>query len=215
MAMPIWILLWLVTMNAENGVFVAVPRFDSTNDWDDISVVINAPLAKIITGLDFDGDLASDLLVVGDQSPSNMFQPSPTTTFRIYEQGDINILDNETDISFPEQGSVSLNRNLFITDYDLDIDGGDFLFDVDKTNNAFASFVLGIKDGIVNEEEGTVTYEIDVTSDVEMELDDIFGQDSQLIFLDTDLDFDLDILVAENYADNNIAFYLRLNESND
>ena len=70
---------------AENGVFVAVPRFDSTNDWDDISVVINAPLAKIITGLDFDGDLASDLLVVGDQSPSNMFQPSPTTTFRIYE----------------------------------------------------------------------------------------------------------------------------------
>ena len=48
-----------------------------------------------------------------------------------------------------------------------------------------------------------------------MELDDIFGQDSQLIFLDTDLDFDLDILVAENYADNNIAFYLRLNESND
>ena len=48
-----------------------------------------------------------------------------------------------------------------------------------------------------------------------MELGDIFGQDSQLIFLDTDLDFDLDILVAENHADNNVAFYLRLNESND
>ena len=76
------------------------------------------------------------------------------------------------------------------------------------------TYCLVIKDGIVNEEEGTVTYEIDVTSDVEMELDDIFGQDSQLIFLDTDLDFDLDILVAENYADNNIAFYLRLIESN-
>jgi len=200
---------------SENGVFVAVPRFDSTNDWDDISVVANAPLAKIITGLDFDGDPAADLLVIGDQSPSNMFEPTPTTTFRIYEQGDINILDNETDISFPEQGSVSLNRNLFITDYDLDIDGGDFLLDVDKTANAFASFVLGIKDIIVNEEEETVTYEINTISDVEMELGDIFGQDSQLIFLDTDLDFDLDILVAENYADNNVAFYLRLNESND
>ena len=56
---------------------------------------------------------------------------------------------------------------------------------------------------------------MNTVSDVEMELDDIFGQDSQLIFLDTDLDFDLDILVAENYADNNVAFYLRLNESND
>ena len=134
---------------AENGVFVAVPRFDSTNDWDDISVVINAPLAKIITGLDFDGDLASDLLVVGDQSPSNMFQPSPTTTFRIYEQGDINILDNETDISFPEQGSVSLNRNLFITDYDLDIDGGDFLFDVDKTLVLLQALCLGLKTALL------------------------------------------------------------------
>ena len=81
--------------------------------------------------------------------------------------------------------------------------------------NAFASFVLGIKDIIVNEEEETVTYEINTISDVEMELGDIFGQDSQLIFLDTDLDFDLDILVAENHADNNVAFYLRLNESND
>ena len=49
---------------SENGVFVAVPRFDSTNDWDDISVVVNAPLAKIITGLDFDGDPAADLLVL-------------------------------------------------------------------------------------------------------------------------------------------------------
>ena len=165
--------------------------------------------------MDFDGDPAADLLVIGDQSPSNMFEPSPTTTFRIYEQGDINILDNETDISFPEQGSVSLNQNLFITDYDLDIDGGDFLFDVDKTASAFASFVLGIKDSNVNEEEETVTYEINAISDVEMELGDIFGQDSQLIFLDTDLDFDLDILVAENHADNNVAFYLRLNESND
>ena len=165
--------------------------------------------------MDFDGDPAADLLVIGDQSPSNMFEPVPTTTFRIYEQGDINILDNETDILFSEQGSVSLNRNLFITDYDIDIDGGDFLFDVNKTASAFASFVLGIKDTIVNEEEETVTYEINTISDVEMELGDIFGQDSQLIFLDTDLDFDLDILVAENHAYNNVAFYLRLNESND
>ena len=75
--------------------------------------------------------------------------------------------------------------------------------------------MLGIKDTIVNEEEETVTYEINTISDVEMELGDIFGQDSQLIFLDTDLDFDLDILVAENHAYNNVAFYLRLNESND
>ena len=75
--------------------------------------------------------------------------------------------------------------------------------------------MLGIKDSNVNEEEETVTYEINAISDVEMELGDIFGQDSQLIFLDTDLDFDLDILVAENHADNNVAFYLRLNESND
>lgn len=198
------------------GAFIAVPRSAESTDWDNITIFENAPLAKIITSINFDDDANADLLVVGDQEPSDIFNPSPTVTFTIYEEGESGILDSEINYSFSDEGIVSLGKNLFITDYDLDFDGGDFLFTLDPKPNNFANFMLGIKTEINNEEEPTA-YEINTLTDKEMNLDNFDFTNAQSMFVDLDLDFDLDALVIEEVEANAstvLNFYLKINQSN-
>tara|TARA_B100000886_G_scaffold85560_1_gene56068 strand:+ start:10423 stop:12015 length:1593 start_codon:yes stop_codon:yes gene_type:complete len=199
------------------GAFIAVPRSADTTNWDEISIFnINMPIAKIVTSLDYDGDANVDLLIVGDEIPGDEFSPSFTSTFRIYEEGETGIFDNFEDFDFPGKGTISLNKNLFITDFDFDFDGGDFLFNLEGTPNTTDNFLLGVKNFTEVEGEPTV-FSIDSVLDGSLDIENFEFENQQMIFVDLDVDFDLDIVVLEEIVNSNsksITLTLKQNLSN-
>ena len=174
------------------------------------------PIAKIVTSLDYDGDANVDLLIVGDEIPGDEFSPSFTSTFRIYEEGETGIFDNFEDFDFPGKGTISLNKNLFITDFDFDFDGGDFLFNLEGTPNTTDNFLLGVKNFTEVEGEPTV-FSIDSVLDGSLDIENFEFENQQMIFVDLDVDFDLDIVVLEEIVNSNsksITLTLKQNLSN-
>ena len=122
------------------------------------------PFTKILTGIDFDGDADTDMLLVGDSSKSNVFEPSNSETFKIYERGDNTIIDNVTDLSFEKQALISLNKFPLIADFDLDFDS-DFIFSVDPISSNVDNFFVGVKETL---ESDPIQIEVNFQSDKEL-----------------------------------------------
>ena len=202
---------------SKQGALIAIPRSADTTNWEEISIFNNnIPLIKTITSLDYDGDNEVDLLIVGDEMPGDEFNPSPTNTFRIYEEGEAGILDSFQDFEFPKRGVISLNKNLFITDFDFDFDGGDFLFTLDSIPNTTDNFLLGVKNSIETEGEPT-TFSIDPVLDGDLDIENFNYENQQMLFVDLDVDFDLDIILMEEVASSEsktISLTFLQNQSN-
>lgn len=202
---------------SKQGALIAIPRSADTTNWEEISIFNNnIPLIKTITSLDYDGDNEVDLLIVGDEMPGDEFNPSPTNTFRIYEEGEAGILDSFQDFEFPKRGVISLNKNLFITDFDFDFDGGDFLFTLDSIPNTTDNFLLGVKNLIETEGEPT-TFSIDPVLDGDLDIENFNYENQQMLFVDLDVDFDLDIILMEEIASSEsktISLTFLQNQSN-
>ena len=163
---------------------------------------------------DYDQDTFLDMLAVGDELPGDDFNPSNTSTFKIYEEDETNILDTERDITFTKQGSASLNEYIIITDYDQDGDGGDFLLTFNKFGNNTANFLIGEKQ-IIDNDDGTTSYVVATYDDEELGVDNVPYDNAFTIFFDYNIDFDLDaIFIDDDESTNTLNFYIQENDSN-
>ena len=195
------------------GKFISVPRSGDGTNWGE-ALSYEAPLIKTLISFDYDQDTFLDMLVLGDDTPGNDFNPSNTSTFKIYEEDETNILDTERDITFTKQGSASLNEYIIITDYDQDGDGGDFLLTFNKFGNNTANFLIGEKQ-IIDNGDGTNSYVVATYDDEELGIANVPYENAFTIFFDYNIDFDLDaIFVDDDESTNTLNFYIQENDSN-
>ena len=130
---------------SKQGALIAIPRSADTTNWEEISIFNNnIPLIKTITSLDYDGDNEVDLLIVGDEMPGDEFNPSPTNTFRIYEEERLEFWIVFKILSFQERCYFSKQKSVHHR-LDFDFDGGDFLFTLDSIPNTTDNFLLGLR----------------------------------------------------------------------
>ena len=197
----------------DQGKFISVPRSGDGTNWGE-ALSFEAPLIKTLISFDYDQDTFLDMLVLGDDTPGNDFNPSNTSTFKIYEEDETNILDTERDITFTKQGSASLNEYIIITDYDQDGDGGDFLLTFNKFGNNTANFLIGEKQ-IIDNGDGTNSYVVATYDDDELGIANVPYENAFTIFFDYNIDFDLDaIFVDDDESTNTLNFYIQENDSN-
>ena len=197
----------------DQGKFISVPRSGDGTNWGE-ALSFEAPLIKTLISFDYDQDTFLDMLVLGDDTPGDDFNPSNTSTFKIYEEDETNILDTERDITFTKQGSASLNEYIIITDYDQDGDGGDFLLTFNKFGNNTANFLIGEKQ-IIDNGDGTNSYAVATYDDEELGIANVPYENAFTIFFDYNIDFDLDaIFVDDDESTNTLNFYIQENDSN-
>ena len=195
------------------GKLISVPRSGDGTNWAE-ALSYEAPLIKTLISFDYDQDTYLDMLAVGDELPGDDFNPSNTSTFRIYEEDETNILDTERDITFTKQGNASLNEYIIITDYDQDGDGGDFLLTFNKFGNNTANFLIGEKQ-IIDNGDGTNSYVVNTFDDDELGIDNVPYDNAFTIFFDYNIDFDLDaIFIDDDESTNTLNFYIQENDSN-
>jgi hypothetical protein len=156
---------------------------------------------------------------MGDGAPSNGIDLGATSTLKVYETGEVNILENEVDISYTKQATTSLNANLVQADFDTDFDGGDILLSFEDFGDTSASFLVIEKQETTDEEDVT-TYEYVALDDEELGLANIPEGHAFTVFIDYNSDFDIDVIFAvkgEVNAETNlkpINFFIQTNESN-
>ena len=197
----------------DQGKFISVPRSGDGTNWGE-ALSFEAPLIKTLISFDYDQDTFLDMLVLGDDTPGDDFNPSNTSTFKIYEEDETNILDTERDITFTKQGSASLNEYIIITDYDQDGDGGDFLLTFNKFGNNTANFLIGEKQ-IIDNGDGTNSYVVATYDDEELGIANVPYENAFTIFFDYNIDFDLDAIFVDNdESTNTLNFYIQENDSN-
>jgi len=195
------------------GKFITVPRSGDGTNWAE-ALSYEAPLIKTLISFDYDQDTFLDMLAVGDELPVDDFNPSNTSTFKIYEEDETNILDTERDITFTKQGNASLNQYIIITDYDQDGDGGDFLLTFNKFGGNTANFLIGEKQIIVND-DGTTSYVVATYDDDELGIANVPYDNAFTIFFDYNIDFDLDaIFIDDDESTNTLNLYIQENDSN-
>ena len=95
-----------------NGKFVTVPKSGDGTNWAEVLTYDNIPLIKAIENIVYDQDTDIDIFVMGDSNPTNGIDLSPTSTLKVYETGEVNILENELDITFINQATAVLNLSL-------------------------------------------------------------------------------------------------------
>ena len=71
-------------------------------------------LIKSLQTIVYDQDEDIDVFVMGDESPSNGIDLSPNSVLRVYETGEVNILENIVDIDFIKQATASLNDQFML-----------------------------------------------------------------------------------------------------
>ena len=197
----------------DQGKFISDPRSGDGTNWGE-ALSFEAPLIKTLISFDYDQDTFLDMLVLGDDTPGDDFNPSNTSTFKIYEEDETNILDTERDITFTKQGSASLNEYIIITDYDQDGDGGDFLLTFNKFGNNTANFLIGEKQ-IIDNGDGTNSYVVATYDDEELGIANVPYENAFTIFFDYNIDFDLDAIFVDNdESTNTLNFYIQENDSN-
>ena len=202
-----------------SGKFITVPRSGDGTNWAEALTYENIPFIKGMDSIVYDQDEDIDVLVLGDENPSNGLVLSPTSTLKVYETGEVNILENEIDIAFTNQSIASLNNQVVLADYDQDFDGGDILYSFEDFGDITASFLIIEKQETTDEEDVT-TYSYLALNNEELGLQNVPTEHAHTIFVDYNSDFDIDAIFAiksglnpENNL-NNLDFYIQTNESN-
>ena len=202
-----------------NGKFLTVPRSGDGTNWAEALVYENIPYIKQIENIVFDQDTDIDILVIGDENPSNGIDLSPTTTLKVYETGEVNILENEVDITFTNQATSSLNNHVVLTDFDQDFDGGDIILSFEDFGDTTASFLIIEKQETTDDEDVT-TYSYVALNNEELGLQNVPTDHAHTIFVDYNSDFDIDAVFAiksELNPETNLKsldFYIQENQSN-
>ena len=156
---------------------------------------------------------------MGDESPSNGIDLSPTSVLRVYETGEVNILENQVDISYTKQATTSLNSHIIQADFDSDFDGGDIIMSFEDFGDTTASFLV-IEKVETTDEEDVTTYSYLAQDNEELGLANVPTDHAFTIFIDYNSDFDIDVVFAvkgELNTETNLTpinFFLQTNESN-
>ena len=114
----------VMTVNDNNGSgrFITVPKSGDGTNWAEAQAYENIPTLKSLQTIVYDQDTDIDVFVMGDENPSNGIDLSANSVLRIYETGEVNILENIVDIDFTKQSTSSLSRHVIYADYDTDFD---------------------------------------------------------------------------------------------
>ena len=205
----------MATVNANgDSEYITVPRSGDGTNWNESLVYSNTPFTKAMLPIDFDRDSTPDLLIIGDETAFDGFNTNATNTFKILESDETNLLDIQTDITFTKQGVASLNRHVLNLDFDVDFDGGDFLFTFDSFGDISANFLIAEKQEVINEDDST-SYQFVAVDDEELGIDNFNYNNAYVIWTDLNLDFDVDAIVIDHLQETNeLNFYIRNNLSN-
>ena len=176
-----------------NGKFVAVPKSGDGTNWAEVLTYDNIPLIKAIENIVYDQDTDIDIFVMGDSNPTNGIDLSPTSTLKVYETGEVNILENELDITFINQATAALNDHIVLADFDQDFDGGDILMSYEDYGDNTASFLIIEKQETTDEEDVT-TYSYLAQNNQELGLLNVPDQHAFTILVDYNSDFDIDAI---------------------
>ena len=201
------------------GKFITIPKSGDGTNWAEALVYENVPTLKALQSIVFDQDEDQDVFVMGDENPSNGIDLSATSTLRVYETGEVNILENIVDIDFTKQSTASLNKLAIYADYDTDFDGGDILISFEDFGDNTASFLVVEKQETTDEEDVT-TYSYLAQDNEELGLANVPAVHAFTIFIDYNNDFDIDVifgLKGELDTETNLIplnFYIQTNESN-
>ena len=201
------------------GFFTVVPKSGDGTNWFEALTYENVPLVKNLTFIEFDQDDFIDVFIMGDSDPSNGLEPSATTTLKVYEAGEVNILENETDIDFTKKGIGSLSYEIIQADFDQDFDGGDILVSFLDFNDVTANFLVVEKQETTDDEDVT-TYQYVANDDEELGLENVPNGQAITIFIDYNRDFDIDVIFAEKGELNTetgltpLKFFIQENQSN-
>ena len=156
------------------------------------------------------------MFVIGDEQPLDLFNLSNTNTLAHFETGEVNIFDNRTDVSFTRSGSSNINKNLLIADYDQDLDGGDIILTFNNFGANSANFII-LEKQQSQDDEGNTVFEFKAFDDLELGIENLPFQNQQSVFIDLDIDSDLDVVfmkTSEESEDNKLEFFLKINSSN-
>ena len=198
---------------------MTVPRSGDGTNWAEALTYENIPYIKGIDSIVYDQDEEIDVLVMGDENPSNGIDLSATSTLKVYETGEVNILENEVDITFTNQAIASLNNQVVLADYDQDFDGGDILYSFEDFGDITASFLIIEKQETTDEDDVT-TYSYLALNNEELGLQNVPTEHAHTIFVDYNSDFDIDAIFAIKSGLNletnlyTLDFYIQTNESN-
>ena len=96
------------------GKFITIPKSGDGTNWAEALVYENVPTLKSLQTIVYDQDEEQDVFVMGDENPSNGIDLSPNSVLRVYETGEVNILENIVDIDFTKQSTASLNKWQFM-----------------------------------------------------------------------------------------------------
>ena len=201
------------------GKFITVPKSGDGTNWAETLVYDNVPNTKIVQTIVYDQDTDLDVFVMGDGTPSNGIDLNPTSTLKVYETGEVNILENEVDIIYTKQATTSLNNSVVQADFDTDFDGGDILLSFENFGDTTASFLVIEKQETTDEEDVT-TYAYVAQDDEELGLANIPEGHAFTVFIDYNSDFDIDVIFAvegEMNTETNLKpvnFFIQTNESN-
>ena len=138
---------------------------------------------------------------------------------KVYETGEVNILENEVDITFTNQATSSLNNHVVLTDFDQDFDGGDIILSFEDFGDTTASFLIIEKQETTDDEDVT-TYSYVALNNEELGLQNVPTDHAHTIFVDYNSDFDIDAVFAiksELNPETNLKsldFYIQENQSN-
>ena len=205
--------------NEGNGKFVTVPKSGDGTNWAEVLTYDNIPLIKAIENIVYDQDEDIDIFVMGDTNPTNGIDLSPTSTLKVYETGEVNILENELDITFINQATAALNDQIVLADFDQDFDGGDILLSYEDYGDNTASFLIIEKQETTDDEEVT-TYSYLAQNNQELGLLNVPDQHAFTILVDYNSDFDIDAIFGikgELNTETNLKplnFYIQTNQSN-
>ena len=208
-----------VNDNNGSGRFITVPKSGDGTNWAEAQAYENIPTLKSLQTIVYDQDSDIDVFVMGDESPSNGIDLSPNSVLRVYETGEVNILENIVDIDFTKQATASLSRHVIYADYDTDFDGGDLLVSFEDFGDNTASFLIIEKQETTDDEDVT-TYSYVALDNEELAVANTPTEHAYTIFLDYNSDFDIDVVFAlkgELNPETNLKtlnFYIQTNESN-
>ena len=202
-----------------NGKFVSVPKSGDGTNWAEVLTYDNIPLIKATENIVYDQDNDIDIFVMGDSNPTNGIDLSPTSTLKVYETGEVNILENELDITFINQATSALNDHIVLADFDQDFDGGDIFMSYEDYGDNTASFLIIEKQETTDEEDVT-TYSYLAQNNQELGLLNVPDQHAFTILVDYNSDFDIDAIFGIKGELNNetnlkpLNFYIQTNQSN-
>ena len=156
------------------------------------------------------------MFVIGDEQPLDLFNLSNTNTLAHFEVGEVNVFDARTDVSFTRSGSSNINKNLLIADYDQDLDGGDIILTFNNFGANSANFII-LEKQQSQDDEGNAIYEFKAFDDLELGIENLPLQNQQSVFIDLDIDSDLDVVfmkASEEGESDKLEFFLKINSSN-